>query len=469
LHVTADFDGAVEYLKNETAQGSPPLLVLFGPGLDNPLGAARRIHQISPESHLVFLADANRLKQLSHLLSPVAAIGTHWSVASPGSESLASVIAKALRSARQRQQLRTTLDRMNVRLASQASGDIGERRRHAVSDRFLASILENARDAIIATDHLGVINTLNHAAEGLFGVSEKDVAGQPIHKIAEGEWTVRLLELVTRLRDGLQVDGRREITCVRLDGNPLDVELALAPVRETSGRTIGYSAIVRDITDRKRAEQRILDSLREKEVLLKEIHHRVKNNLAVISSLFYLQSTYTHDEQCKRIFRESQDRVRSMALVHETLYRSERLADVDFAEYARVLADHLFRSHSVVTGVRLKLDLSPIRMSIDVAVPCGLILNELMSNALKHAFRAGCPGEIMVSLCTIDGERCVLAVGDDGAGIPSDLDTGSTQSLGLRLIHSLTGQLHGKFELLANNPGTLARVTVEVSDGSDKR
>src|SRR5262249_41433950 len=163
-----------------------------------------------------------------------------------------------------------------------------------------------------------------------------------------------------------------------------------------------------------------------KEVLLKEIHHRVKNNLAVISSLFYLQSTYASDDQAIRMFQESQDRVRSMALVHESLYRSENLAAIDFAEYARTLATNLFRSYSLPSSnIDLQGELQPVTLSIDTAIPCGLILNELISNCLKHAFPPGQPGEIRLDLHRQNG-TCILRVMDNGLGMPLDLDVTDT-------------------------------------------
>jgi two-component sensor histidine kinase len=190
----------------------------------------------------------------------------------------------------------------------------------------------------------------------------------------------------------------------------------------------------------------------------------VKNNLAVISSLFYLQSTYTSDEPTIRILQESQDRVRSMALVHETLYRSENFAAVDFAEYASSLSERLLRSHSP-PGSRITLltDLESIALGIDLAVPCGLILNELVTNALRHAFGADTTGTIRLVLRRDDGGQAMLQVIDDGVGVPAALEVESLSSLGMRLIRSLTRQLDGTFALLPASPGTEARLTFAIA------
>jgi two-component sensor histidine kinase len=203
-------------------------------------------------------------------------------------------------------------------------------------------------------------------------------------------------------------------------------------------------------------------SLREKEVLLKEVHHRVKNNLAVICSLFYLESTYAKDEHTAQVFRESENRVHAMALVHETLYGSQNLARIDLGEYANRLAADVLSSYGNRSGsgrsVRLTSDLQPVTVSIEVAVPCGLILNELISNAIKHGYPEGRSGEITMAIAaTVEG-HCTIDVSDDGVGVPAGLDVNNNKSLGLRLVRALTKQLHGSFELKKNDNGTSARL-----------
>jgi two-component sensor histidine kinase len=202
-----------------------------------------------------------------------------------------------------------------------------------------------------------------------------------------------------------------------------------------------------------------------KEALLREVHHRVKNNLAMVCSLFYLQSTHSQDEATIQVFREMENRVHSMALVHETLYGSENLARIDFAEYAQTLGKEILASYGNLEGpVRLKSNLETVIMSIDLAVPCGLILNELISNAFKHGFPHGGSGEIKVTLRAQSENRCQLCVEDSGVGIPADLDVNTKKSLGLRLVRSLTEQIHGSFELTRTNPGTSARLQFTVVD-----
>jgi two-component sensor histidine kinase len=203
-----------------------------------------------------------------------------------------------------------------------------------------------------------------------------------------------------------------------------------------------------EVAERKRAEELIKTSLNEKEVLLKEIHHRVKNNLQVISSLLNLQSGYVEDQGAREIFLDSQNRVRSMALVHEKLYRSQDLARVDLADYIQNLATFLFRSYRTSSGgVTLNIQAEDVSLGIDAAVPCGLILNELISNALKYAFPNGQAGEVSVQL-RADGDHQVnLIVADNGVGIAPDLDIQTTTSLGLQLVNTLTSQLDGTLQI----------------------
>jgi len=216
------------------------------------------------------------------------------------------------------------------------------------------------------------------------------------------------------------------------------------------------AGIIVNALERKRAQERIEASLQEKEVLLQEIHHRVKNNLQVISSLLGLQSGYVKDERTVQMFKESRSRVRSMALIHEGLYRAQDLARVDFAEYIQSLTESLFRSYKIRSAaVTLEVNVEDVYLGVDAAIPCGLIINELVSNALKYAFPADADrpddgkDEICVELCSED-DGLALVVRDNGVGFPPDVDLSKTKSLGLRLVTTLVRQLKGTIELRSN-------------------
>ena len=233
------------------------------------------------------------------------------------------------------------------------------------------------------------------------------------------------------------------------------------PLKDLAGHVVRWFGTSTDVSELKQAEERLQAALHEKEVMLKEIHHRVKNNLQVISSLVDLQADAIDNPALSGLFQDVRDRVRSMALVHETLYRSDNLAHVEFAEYATSLLDNLWRSHgSSANRIRLKLDLQAVSLTVGKAVPCGLILNELAVNALKHAFTDRDEGEVTVMLHTKPGGHVSLCVCDNGIGLPTGLDWRQSRSLGLRLVQMLTGQLNGTMEVKSNG-GTEFRITFE--------
>jgi PAS domain S-box-containing protein len=219
------------------------------------------------------------------------------------------------------------------------------------------------------------------------------------------------------------------------------------------GQIVEYQSIGQDVTDRRLVEQQIRDSLREKEAMLKEIHHRVKNNLQVISSLLALQVNYIEDAKIGEMFRDSQNRVRSMALIHERLYQSPDLASIDFGRYIEDLVADLFRAYGPRTdAITKEIQTDQVYLAVDAAIPCSLIINELVSNTLKHAFPEDRPGIVRVSLRAV-GDKLRLVVADDGVGLPSNYDIGGSQSLGLQLVSTLTEQLDGSL-VHRSDPGT---------------
>jgi NO-binding membrane sensor protein with MHYT domain/two-component sensor histidine kinase len=208
------------------------------------------------------------------------------------------------------------------------------------------------------------------------------------------------------------------------------------------------SSLAGIVIERKRAEEQVRASLAEKEVLLKEIHHRVKNNMQVISSMLNLQTGRIQDLRTREMFRDAQNRIKSMALIHERLYRQHTLARLDFAEYLRQLINNLVRSYRT-SSVELKLELDQVSVDIDTAVPCGLIVNELVTNSLKYAYVGGRPGVLSVSLSGFDhaGEgQAQLCVADDGPGVPAEFDLRTAASLGLQLVGDLVDQIGGVIE-----------------------
>jgi hypothetical protein len=231
------------------------------------------------------------------------------------------------------------------------------------------------------------------------------------------------------------------------DGQLRHVQISYIPHMGLEQTTLGFFTLVQDLTERKQAEEKIRASLEEKVVLLKEIHHRVKNNLQVISSLLYLQAERAKDDPVREILQDSQSRVKSMALIHEKLYQAKDLAHVDLAEYVQNLLSYLLRSYSAQAGsIQLDAHIDNIFLDIDLAMPCGLIINELVSNALKHAFPNGRAGRIEVGLHKMDDDHVQLWVRDNGIGFPTILNDRQSSSLGLQLVSALVQQLDGTFE-----------------------
>jgi PAS domain S-box-containing protein len=347
------------------------------------------------------------------------------------------------------------------------------RSREVLRDQTLMihSILNSMNEGVAVADPAGRLMLFNPAAERILGRGlieggpERWSAFYGVFELdGKTPFPAEQLPLARALRG--ESSGEVELL-IRNSASPAGVFLSVtsSPLLGLRGESRGGIAVFRDITPRKQAESLLLASLEEKQLLLKEIHHRVKNNLQVICSLLDLQSQCTTDPASVQMFRESQTRVRSMARVHERLYDSETLANIDFAEYVEHLVENLAGTYRLDNSVRFELDLEPIGLGIDAAVPCGLLVNELVSNALKYAFPrdrandgAGAGGGVIRIRLARLGEHVLLGVQDDGVGIPVDVDPATAMTLGLQLVCALVDQIHGRFEL-DRDGGTAIRIT----------
>lgn len=313
------------------------------------------------------------------------------------------------------------------------------------SERRFQDLFEFAPDAIVMADAMGVIVMVNRQAEALFGYARAELIGRTVECLMPEVGRERHVAHRQRFHASPEPRtmgaGNWELRALRKDGTTLPVEISLSPIGED---TRFVAAAIRDVSERRRAEAAMRASLGEKETLLKEIHHRVKNNLEIVVSLLMLQSDGAADEATRGLLLECVHRVRSMALIHERLYQSATLAHIDFDGHVRSLTQYLFRAYGAPPGVQLAIETMPAALNIETAVPVGLVLGELVSNALKHAFKDGAAGTLRVTLEAPPGGRYVLTVADTGPGLPPEVRGGEgARTLGLNLVHLLVKQLKG--------------------------
>ena len=321
---------------------------------------------------------------------------------------------------------------------NQMAADLQEK---TVSRSYLENIIQSMREMLIVADGDARIRRLNPAACSELGCGPADLVERPLRELFVAEALPADADFPQSLSDGVESVMRTQ------SQGPIPVLCSVAEMRDETGRLEGFVCVAWNISRQKDTEQRLLASLREKELLLKEVHHRVKNNLQVISSLLDLQAQELHDPQMVRLFQESQGRVRSLALIHEQLYRSPDLSQIDFAAYVQELVERLAQGMGKTAArVSFRFDLTPVQLPLDLAIPCGMIINELVSNALEHAFPEGRSGIVRIAFSG-DASGYNLTVADNGVGLPEGLLAGKAGTLGLKLIQALTRQIHGRLDL----------------------
>ena len=321
------------------------------------------------------------------------------------------------------------------------------------SKTILSGIINTAEDAIISVDYNQNIILFNQGAEKIFCYNAEEIIGKNLGMLLPESIRSDHSEHINNFGKSEIVSkgmkDRSEITGLRKNGDIFPAEANISQV-EIDGRQI-FTAILRDVSEQKLIENKLRESLKEKEILLQEVNHRVKNNLQVILSLFALQGESTDDPERIAMLSEIRLRIQSMAMIHEKIYKSERLGQINFHQYVKDLTTEIFHTYSTSSGsVRLNLEVAPVSLEINRAVPFALILNELTSNALKYAFTAKEKGDLSISLKLEKDKLLLLTVCDDGIGIPKKIQFSNTKTLGLRLVRVLTRQLNGKAELKEN-------------------
>ncbi len=325
--------------------------------------------------------------------------------------------------------------------------DVTERKRAEEallkSEAFHRAIVSCSPVAIYSINLDGIVLSWNASAERIFGWSTEEVIGEalPIVPLDKQEEFATLRE---RLVDGHRFSGL-EIVRRKKDGSLFPASLSAASIYDGEGEIIGILGILEDITERKQAQRQIEAALREKEVMLKEIHHRVKNNLAIVAGLLEFQAETVENEAARNAFLESQNRIYTMAHIHEHLYRSPDLSRIDMADYICSLTNYLQQSYGAY-HVDLDVGVPDISMTVDMAIPCGLIVNELVSNAMQHAFPSDQHelGQHRISVkMSESNDQLTLKVSDNGIGLPPNFVQEDLSSLGVKLTDMLVKQIGG--------------------------
>jgi PAS domain S-box-containing protein len=255
----------------------------------------------------------------------------------------------------------------------------------------------------------------------------------------------RMKKAIASMITGGDVEKSYRFRWIKKDKKTIWVESRLSPIVNANGKVIGTRGVIIDISEQKKLEEKLIESVNEKDTLLKEIHHRVKNNMQVISSLINLQISSIDDNSIRVALKDSQNRIRSMALIHEKLYGAKDISNIKFDDYLKSLLENLLNSYNLTSSITVNLSVEELLINIDTAVTLGLIVNELISNSLKYAFPNGA-GIINIKFNS-DGENVVLDISDNGVGLPSDFTLETSLSLGLQLVQNLTNQLNGTLEV----------------------
>jgi PAS domain S-box-containing protein len=318
----------------------------------------------------------------------------------------------------------------------------------------LSLVASKTDNSVIIADDTGRIEWVNDGFIRMTGIS-KNIIGKGVHDLHVYE---NITNIINETREGKH-SRIFESHIKSDDGKDRWISSTLTPIFDDTHRLRKLLFVDTDITDSKKMENQIVASLKEKDLLLKEIHHRVKNNLQIIISLLNLQSGYIKDEETLKAVREGQNRVRSMALVHEKFYQSEELGEIDFKEYTDKLCHFLKQSYaSQDAPITILVEASGIGFDMDTAMPCGLLITEIVSNSLKYGFPGNRSGEINIEFSKVADKKVLMMISDNGIGLPDDFDIEKSESLGMQLIIALTSQLDGELKFSGEN-GTKFSVT----------
>lgn len=316
------------------------------------------------------------------------------------------------------------------------------------SEQLYSTLVKTDPDSIITTDINGKIVYSSEHALQMYGYKKSELIGRSIFDLIIPEYQNKArLDLERTLQDDIL--RNLEYKLIKKNGDQFIGEWNVAVIKDNKEGPVAFMTTARDITHHKNIEAQMQASLHEKTILLREVHHRVKNNLQIISSLLNLQSSYITDEEAFEVFKESQNRVKSMAMIHEKLYQSGNFAEINVAEYLKSLTENIYSSYGInMNIIKLKINAENIFLDINKAVPCFLLINEVITNSIKHAFPDGRSGKITIDFHEDRGY--IISIKDDGIGLPKNLNLKKTETLGMQLINALTSQLDGELEVKSN-------------------
>jgi PAS domain S-box-containing protein len=325
------------------------------------------------------------------------------------------------------------------------------------SQKMLTSILETVPDIIYRLDEKGNINFISDAVQK-YNYKPYEFMDRPIEEFIHPEDIEKSKWLLKTRRTGKRKTKNFEIRMFQSPQTsvyPTFMLEAEGIYNEGENRTfIGTQGVFRDISLRKEAENKVKKSLQEKESLLKEVHHRVKNNMQIILSLLSIQMKDIKSEEIQNILKESQNRIMSMAIVHESIYKTDNFAEINMDNFVRTLYAQISQSYQMKKNIKIEFDLEKLFVTLDSSVPLAIILNEVFTNIFKHAFKDHNECLVRVTMKKIEGSFALVTVEDNGSGIKKGVNINKPETMGLSLIKTLTRQLSGKLKIEDNNPGT---------------
>lgn len=325
---------------------------------------------------------------------------------------------------------------------------------------YFEQIFESTPEAILILDENDKVIDYNNGFKKMFLINGTEIIGKHKEEIITPNNLLReSKEILNEIHQGKPV--QKETIRLKRDGRPLNVLITGSKIKINKDKCGSYLIYI-DISKHKRSEEQMRSSIVEKEVLIREVHHRVKNNLQMINSLLHLQAKKLNDKSYESFVTDFQNKINSIALIHEKLYQASNFTRVDFGAYTKKLTHDLFRIFEVNhSRISLNLKTDNVFFPIDIAIPCGMIINELVTNSLKHAFPGDSNGEILIEINYQYDNKFTIIIRDNGKGLPGDFDLRSSKSLGFCLVQNLVKQLEGKLEI-NRKEGTEFKITFSI-------